>query len=73
LVVIHFSKEDSEKNHRKHELQEMCLDMFDKCESKGYPCTKKVEGKGTMCDICQRNCLNEDPYRFDQCRQCGFR
>ncbi|MGK3995450.1 hypothetical protein [Sorangium sp. So ce1024] len=49
-----------------------CTEMFEKCQQKGYPCTRRVEGKKTMCAICQDNCWNGEPYKFRQCYDCGF-
>lgn len=49
-----------------------CTLMYEDCIAKGYPCTRLVEGRKTMCAICQDNCFKGDPYKFSQCYECGF-
>ncbi|HTN90586.1 MAG TPA: hypothetical protein VL242_43230 [Sorangium sp.] len=40
-----------------------CTDMYVDCVDKGYPCTRLIESKKTLCAICQRNCINKLPYK----------
>ncbi|MBK8253205.1 MAG: hypothetical protein IPK82_11135 [Polyangiaceae bacterium] len=49
-----------------------CTDMYVDCREKGPPCDRKLGGK-TMCAYCQDNCLADEPYKFKQCTECGFR
>jgi len=50
-----------------------CTDMYEDCRDRKYaPCNKKWRSGVTMCEICRENCQNNDPYKFKQCRQCGF-
>ncbi|MGK3959301.1 hypothetical protein WMF38_40430 [Sorangium sp. So ce118] len=49
-----------------------CTDMFEACQDKGYPCTREIEYKKTLCAICQRNCINKHPYKYPECYECGF-
>ncbi|WP_437303258.1 hypothetical protein [Sorangium sp. So ce388] len=49
-----------------------CTDMFEACQAKGYPCTRLIDSKKTLCAICQRNCINKHPYKYAECYECGF-
>jgi hypothetical protein len=49
-----------------------CLDMYEDCISRGPPCTKEHDYNYVMCSRCMDNCRNGAPYKFKQCKQCGF-
>ena len=71
VVGVHFTAEAIEAARRKSKNQ--CAGMFAECKDRGYPCNKMVEAGNTMCEICLRNCIRNDPYKFSQCTQCGFK
>lgn len=52
--------------------QKTCTDMYVDCQSRGDPCTRIVEGRKTLCAACQDDCLSDRPYKFKDCRKCGF-
>jgi hypothetical protein len=54
--------------------QKTCTDMFDDCwDRKYWPCNKWLKKEGiSLCEMCRRNCEKEEPYKYKQCKQCGF-
>ena len=50
-----------------------CTDMFVACKDKGWPCTKQIDKKKTLCAFCLDDCNADRPYKFSQCYTCGFR
>ena len=49
-----------------------CTDMFVACTDKGWPCTRQIDKKKTLCEVCRRDCQLGIPYKFSQCYACGF-
>ncbi|AUX34733.1 MULTISPECIES: hypothetical protein [Sorangium] len=49
-----------------------CTDMFVNCQDKGWPCTRIIEGRKTLCAICRRDCQLEKSYSYRECYDCGF-
>jgi hypothetical protein len=49
-----------------------CTDMFDACWDKGWPCTRQIEWKKTLCAICRDDCQAKRPYHYSECYLCGF-
>jgi len=49
-----------------------CLDMFEACQDKGYPCTREIEYKKTLCEYCRDDCKKDRPYKYSECYKCGF-
>lgn len=50
-----------------------CVAMFDACQDKGYPCTRKIQPKMTLCALCLDDCIADRPYKYSECYQCGFK
>ena len=65
-----YARYESCRKDCEHKTQKTCTDMYEDCVSRNYPpCNKKFEKeKTTMCKICQSGA----PYKFKQCKQCGF-
>jgi hypothetical protein len=49
-----------------------CTDMFVACDDMGLPCNREIEYKKSLCAVCQRDCVDKRPYKYDECYKCGF-
>jgi hypothetical protein len=50
-----------------------CTDMFVACTDKGWPCTRQIDKKKTLCAFCLDDCNDNRPYKYVDCYTCGFR
>lgn len=49
-----------------------CTDMYEACQDKGKPCTREIDPGKTLCAFCLDDCQANRPYKYSECRSCGF-